>query len=181
MDLSKNIRFSELVQWAQSEGEAFKGFVNEAEVVLEEGIGKMNKIVEHREGVCEGIKENIHVKRTEIEKMREQVTALREKLATKSHEATKIVEEFEKSRQKFYELKDFKFEKSREDCETAKKKLEILKVTTCLYINISKIRWDSESGYSGKMLKQNQLIKFNLDENEPKPERINKIWSLICS
>ena len=181
MDLSKNNRFTELVQRVQSEEEAFKGFVNEAEVVLQEGLEKMNKIVEHRERVCEGIRENIQVKMNEFEKMGAQAAALREELEAKYGEVSEVVEEFEKSRQEFYELKDFRFEKSREDYENVKQKLEVLRVTTCLYINISKIRWDSESGYSGKMLKQNELVKFNFDNNEPKPERINKIWNLICS
>lgn len=181
MDLSENERYAALSLLIHEEVEDFEVFVNEIEENLIKCCEKINSVIEYKEKICQKVKENIEEKKKDLKNIEELVKSMSDELNEKIADVARDKDSFEKCKKEICEMKEINFKSYSEDYQAAKKKLDTLKYTVNLYINISKIKWDSETANTGKILKANKLISFKIDETLPKQDTINKMWSLICN
>ena len=174
---NRSRKLDESIRNSLKDSEAFQYFIKEE---VNETVNKVSLILKNQEQCIEILKSRINEGTLTVQRLEGICNELQVKLNEMNERFNVDYNEFTKKSRELDKLAAVDFMKHLKECEDLNRLLNILKITICLFINITKIKWDDIAGEDvrGTTLKENRAIRFDIKKNS-KFEAIDELWGIL--
>jgi tRNA A22 N-methylase len=133
------------------------------------------------EKIIEEAKSKLQEKTNLLLKSEQEVEHLERTLDDLSLKLSESEEKFDENYTILENLSKKDLSYSLDEAKSLSKNLTLLNKTLCLYLSLSKIRWNREdrSKYSGWILKENSSVPFEIPSHLSEYEVADRFWDLV--
>jgi seryl-tRNA synthetase len=159
----------------------FEDFITEPAEVYEFCQSSINEILNSHEKIIEEAKSKLQEKTNLLLKSEQEVEHLERTLDDLSLKLSESEEKFDENYTILENLSKKDLSYSLDEAKSLSKNLTLLNKTLCLYLSLSKIRWNREdrSKYSGWILKENSSVPFEIPSHLSEYEVADRFWDLV--
>lgn len=174
---NRSRKLDESIRNSLKDSEAFQYFVKEE---VNETVNKVNFILKNQEQCIEILKSRMNEGTITLQRLEGICNELQLKLNEMNERFNVDNDEFTQKSRELEKLASVDFMSHLKECEDLNRLLNILKITICLFINITKIKWDDIAGedIKGTILKENRAVQFDIKKNS-KFEAIDQLWNIL--
>lgn len=166
--------------------EAFKASLNDFENFITEPVDtidtihqSLSEIIQRQTDSLKSLKSKLDQDLLQVKNSENELEYLERNLENLSQQVKINQENFEKKSQDLQILAKNQHLDSLEEAKELNAELARLKNTLCLFIHLTKIRWNLNSRFSGWILKENQAIEFKIPESLNEFEISEMFWERI--
>lgn len=174
---NRSQRLDECLRSSLKDTETFEHTIKQE---IEQTVYKVNYILENQQQCINILHSRMNEGQLNVRRLEEICIELERKLSELNERFLANSEKFNSKKKEIELLGQMDFMKHLRDCEELDKVLRALKITICLFVNITKIKWDDlgNNEIKGKILKDNKAVQFDIKENS-RFKAVNQLWDII--
>ena len=179
MNLNSSFRLEKLDEVFKNSLEDFENFITEPTDTIDTIHQSLSEIIQRQTDSLKSLKSKLDQDLLQVKHSENELEFLEKNLENLSQQVKINQENFEKKSQDLQILAEIQHLDSLEEAKELNTELTRLKNTLCLFIHLTKIRWNLNSRFSGWILKENQAIEFKIPDNLNDFEVSEMFWDRI--